>query len=136
MNTRILMLAAAWFSGLLGLLASFLPVEILGSLDDLRHNRIEAVIVQLLGAALLAFAMLNWMAKGAPLGGIYGRPIMTANLVHFTVGGIALVKAAVVGDLSAALLAVTIGYVLFAVCFGLVMFGRGPIGALEHLGPG
>ena len=135
MNTRILMIASAIFLGAMGVAASFLPVEILTFLDP-GINRSLATVVQLLGAALLGFAMLNWMAKAAPAGGIYGRPIVTANLVHFTVGGIALAKLAAVGDLPAAAIALAALYVIFALCFGVVMFGRGPIGALEHSGPG
>jgi hypothetical protein len=135
MNTRILMLASATFLGGLGVAASFLPVEILTFVDP-GHDRSLAAVVQLLGAALLGFAMLNWMAKGAPAGGIYGRPIVNANLVHFTVGGLALVKLVAVGGLPAAATALAAVYVIFAVWFGVVMFGRGPIGALEHSGPG
>jgi hypothetical protein len=135
MNTRILMTTSAIFLGAMGVAASFLPVEILTFLDP-GINRSLATVVQLLGAALLGFAMLNWMAKAAPAGGIYGRPIVTANLVHFTVGGIALAKLAAVGDLPAAAIALAAIYVIFALCFGVVMFGRGPIGALEHSGPG
>ena len=134
MNTRILMMASATFLGGLGVAASFLPVEILTFLDP-GHDRSPGTVVQLLGAALLGFSMLNWIAKGAPVGGIYGRPIVTANLVHFTVGGIALAKLVAVGDLPAAAIALTAVYVIFAFCFGVAMFGRGPIGAIEHSGP-
>jgi hypothetical protein len=135
MNTRILMMASATFLGGLGVAASFLPVEILTFLDP-GHDRSSGTVVQLLGAALLGFSMLNWIAKGAPAGGIYGRPIVTANLVHFTVGGIALAKLVAVGDLHAAAIALAAAYVIFAFCFGVALFGRGPIGAIEHSGPG
>jgi hypothetical protein len=30
----------------------------------------------------------------------------------------------------------TVAYSAFAIGFGMVMFGRGPIGAIEHSGPG
>jgi hypothetical protein len=135
MNTRILMIASAIFLGAMGVAASFLPVEILTVLDP-GIDRSLATVVQVLGAALLGFAMLNWMAKGAPAVGIYGRPIVTGNLVHFTVGGIALAKLVAVGDLPAAAIALTAVYVIFAFWFGVAMFGRGPIGAIEHSGPG
>jgi hypothetical protein len=38
--------------------------------------------------------MLNWMAKGTIIGGIYNRPIAIANLTHFLIGGLALAKLA------------------------------------------
>ena len=37
--------------------------------------------LQLLGAALFAFAWLNWIGRGAIYGGIYGRPIVVANFI-------------------------------------------------------
>jgi hypothetical protein len=130
------MSASAVFLGAQGVVASFLPVEMLGFLDGIAHNRFEATLVQLFGAALLGFAMLNWMARGAPAGGIYGRPIVIGNLVHYTVGGIALLKVAAVGGMPALGIVLTVAYSVLAVAFGIVMFGRGPIGAIEHSGPG
>jgi hypothetical protein len=130
------MTASAAFLGALGVVASFLPVEILGFLDGIAHNRLESTLIQLFGAALLGFAMLNWMARGAPAGGIYGRPIVIGNLVQYTVGGIALLKVAAVGGMPAAGIGLTIAYSGFAIAFAVVMFGRGPIGAIEHSGPG
>jgi hypothetical protein len=130
------MTASAVFLGAQGIVASFMPIEILGFLDEIERNRLESTLVQLFGAALLGFAMLNWMARGAPAGGIYGRPIVTGNLVHYTVGGIALLKVASVGAMPAIGMVLTVAYSAFAIGFGMVMFGRGPIGAIEHSGPG
>lgn len=125
MSTRILMMASAIFFGGMGAAASFLPVEILTFLDP-GHNRALATVVQLLGAALIGFAMLNWMARGAPAGGIYGRPILLGNFVHVAVAGIALLKVAAAGGMPPLGVVLTAVYVGFAVAFGLVMFGRGP----------
>ena len=61
---------------------------------------------------------------------------MTGNLVHYTVAGIALLKAAALGALPAIGIVLTILYGAFAIAFGVLMFGRGPIGAIEHSGPG
>lgn len=136
MNTKLLMTASALFLGAQGMVASFLPIEILGFLDDFAHHRLESALVQLFGAALLGFAMLNWMAKAAPAGGIYGRPIVIGNLVHYTVAGIALLKVAALGGMPALGIMLTVIYSAFAVAFAVVMFGRGPIGPIEHSGPG
>jgi hypothetical protein len=133
MNTRILMTASAVFLGGLGVAASFLPVEILTFLDP-GHNRSLATVVQLLGAALIGFAMLNWLAKGAPAGGIYGRPMVVGNLVHYTVAGIALLKVAAVGGMPPLGLALTAVYSAFAVAFAVVMFGPGPQPQGKHRG--
>ncbi len=136
MNTRLLMTASAIFLGAQGMAASFLPSEILGFIDDIAHNRVEAVLVQLFGAALIGFAMMTWMARGAPAGGIYGRPVITGTLVQYAVGGIALLKMAALGALPAVGIGLTVVYCGFTIAFGVVMFGRGPIGAIEHSGPG
>ncbi|MDQ3417631.1 MAG: hypothetical protein M3541_02445 [Acidobacteriota bacterium] len=136
MNTRLLMTASAIFLGAQGMAASFLPSEILDFIDDIAHNRVEAVLVQLFGAALIGFAMMNWMARGAPAGGIYGRPIIAGTLVQYAVGGIALLKMAALGALPAVGIVLTIVYCGFTIAFAVVMFGRGPIGAIEHSGPG
>jgi hypothetical protein len=54
-------------------------------------------LFQLLGAALLGFAMMNWTAKGAALGGIYGRAVVIGNLMHLLGGAFVLVPRALSG---------------------------------------
>lgn len=130
MNTRILLTASAIVLGVMGAATSFLPVEIL-SVVDAGSDRSVATLVQLLGAALFGFAMLNWMARGAPAGGIYGRPIVIGNLVHFSVAGIALAKVAAVGGMPPLGLVLTAVYAGFAISFAIVMFGPAPVGRQE-----
>ena len=105
-------LSAAWMA-LVGLIATFLPQEVLaryGAAPD-RH---AALFLQVLGAAYLGFAMMNWMAREVLIGGIYSRPLAMGNMVHFMVGGLALVKGGLV--------VVALVYAAFAVWFGFVMF--------------
>jgi hypothetical protein len=113
MQTKLLMnLSAAWMA-LLGLIATFLPQEVLahyGAAPD-RH---AALFLQVLGAAYLGFAMMNWMAREVLIGGIYSRPLAMGNMVHFVVGGLALVKGG--------LIVVALVYAAFAVWFGMVVF--------------
>lgn len=120
MHTRILMSASALFMGALGLTASFLSHELLvfaGATVDTQ----SVLIVQIGGALYLGFAMLNWYTRGFTIGGIYGRPLLIGNLLHFAVAAIPIVKAAV-GTGSLALILLAAGYGLFAVWFGLVTF--------------
>jgi hypothetical protein len=49
-------------------------------------------LVQLLGAALLGFGAMNWLARGSALGGIYGRAVVASNQTHLTIGALLLVK--------------------------------------------
>lgn len=53
------------------------------------------ITAQVLGAFMASFAMLNWMSKGMTLGGIYGRPIVIANLLHFSMNAILFIKLSV-----------------------------------------
>lgn len=84
--------------------------------------RILVVFIQVIGAAYLAFAMLNWMSRGATIGGIYGRPLVTANVLHFTMVAIVLVKWAAAGAPPGIMIFAGL-YAVFAVWFGAVMFG-------------
>lgn len=71
-----------------------------------------------MNALYLEFGILNWMAKGTLIGGIYNRPIAIGNLTHFVVGAIALVKA--VSNIqmhSEIVISLTVVYVIFAILF-------------------
>ncbi len=122
MNTKLLLAASAVGLGGLGLAASFLPQEILAALGSTASGLLP-VVVQLLGAMLIGWAMMNWMAKDSLIGGIYNRPIALGNLVHFAVGALALLKAITAGNHALPVLLGGVIYAIFAVGFGLVVFG-------------
>jgi hypothetical protein len=118
MHTKILMNLSAVWMALLGLIASFLPQEVLahfGAAPD-KH---AALFLQILGAAYLGFAMMNWMAREVLIGGIYSRPLAMGNMVHFLVAGLALVKAA---SGERGVIGIALVYGVFAVWFGMVVF--------------
>ncbi len=48
---------------------------------------------QLLAAAWLGAAAVNWNGRGNLLGGIYGRPQVTLNLMIFLVGALSMLRA-------------------------------------------
>ena len=119
--TRFVMGASALVLGALGLAATFLPQEIaryLGASAAVAWP----LVIQVVGALYFAFAMQNWMAKDSLLGGIYNRPIATGNLVHFTVGALALVKGALANPADTAILSFTAVYALFAIAFAKIFF--------------
>ncbi len=91
MNTKILMTAAAVFLGIIGIGLTFLPQEI-GEFLSTATNPISILILQILGAAYLGFAMINWMTRNNLIGGIYSKPLMIGNLVHFLVSSLAIIK--------------------------------------------
>ena len=81
---------------------------------------------QLLAAALLALAALNWLSQSALLGGIYGRPVVLANAAFYFIAATVLVKVITRHDASTALRLVFLLVVLFAAMYGWLLF-RGPI---------
>ena len=121
MNTKLLMGSSAVLMGVMGLAGNFLPQEMLTALS-LPSAGLHAVLVQLLGALFLGFAMVNWTAKDSLIGGIYNRPVALGNLMHFTVGAFTMVRAVMAAH-SPGLIVMAILYVLFAVAFGIIVFG-------------
>ena len=94
--------------------------------DLLRHVRqadapILVLFVQTIGALYLAFAVLDWLLRGSIVGGIHGRPLALANLLHFAIVAIMLLRWAAAGSPPG--IAVLSGiYAAFAVSFAAVMF--------------
>ncbi|MEO8794132.1 MAG: hypothetical protein ABI390_01630 [Daejeonella sp.] len=91
MNTKILMTVSAVLLAIMGIALTFFPAE-LGAFFNISSTNSTLFILQIGGALYFAFAMLNWMAKGAIIGGIYNRPIAIGNFTHFTMVAIASVK--------------------------------------------
>jgi hypothetical protein len=120
MQTRLLMGLSAVFMGAFGLVASFLPAETLAALG-IPPVAVLLTLVQVTGALYLAFAMLNWMARGVLIGGIYSRPLALANFLHFSVVAVTLFKAIPALNMLSTIL-ITLAYSVFAAWFALVLF--------------
>jgi hypothetical protein len=80
---------------------------------------------QLLAAAWLGVAMLNWFSRSTLLGGIYGRAVVTTNAVLYFVSAMALLKIVTRPGISAAVWLLAVPFLLFAGVYGWLMF-RGP----------
>jgi len=115
------MLTAAVVLAVLGLAATFLPQEILRFLGQ-PDRGVLPLLIQLLGALYLGFAMLDWMTKDSLIGGIYNRPVAVANLLHFASGALALVKGTTANADAAALWPLAVVYSLLGVAFAVVLF--------------
>jgi hypothetical protein len=135
MNTTLLMTLSAVFYAALGVVATFLPQELLAHAGG-RPQGTSVLLVQMLGALYLALAMLNWIQRASRLGGIYGRPVTMANFVNFTVGGVALVKAAFAQQFPVDVTVMAAIYSILGIWFGLVLFTppalEAPQVALRH----
>lgn len=129
MHTRALMTISAIFMGLLGLGTLFAPGEILGVHGTTPDNA-TMLLIQMMGALYLGFAILNWTARGVLIGGIYSRPVALGNFWHFVIVGLLLSKAAFV--FAAWPLAISAAvYSAFAIWFGVVMFRPLPASARD-----
>lgn len=117
-------MASSVVMGLAGLAASFAPAELLGVLKVAPAEPLP-VVVQLMGALYVAFALANWTAKDSLIGGIYARPLALGNCVHFLVAALALGKHELRAGFHDPLFGVLVVYAIFALGFGWLVFGRG-----------
>ena len=124
MYTRALMISSAALMAAAGLVTSFAPGEVLATHGSTPDNA-TLLLIQMMGALYLGFALLNWGARGVLIGGIYARPVAAGNFLHFAIVGVTLTKAALVfGALPLAISAFVFSF--FAAWFGLVLF-RSPV---------
>lgn len=117
------MMASALVLGVAGLAASFAPAELLTAWGA-PASEPAVLMVQLMGALYLSFALLNWTAKGVMIGGIYARPVSLGNFLHFTMGALALGKQELARPLGLPVVVALVVYAVFAVLFGALVFGR------------
>ena len=114
------MISSCIFLGAQGIILTFMTDEIISGLSIIPEP-ISILLLQLLGALYLGFAMLNWMAKDSLIGGIYNRPIAIGNFMHFLVGALALIKIITkIHTHSEIVISLTIVYSVFAILFGYV----------------
>lgn len=125
MNTKLIMSVSAVFLALAGIGMTFFPNEIANYIG-LGPAKPSQLVMQILGALYFGFGMLNWMAKGSIIGGIYNKPLVIANLSHFAIGCLALIKGLTSsGNQFHAVLILAGVYTIFAVLFG-ILFVRHP----------
>ena len=120
MYSRALMTISAVFMALLGLGTLFFPADVLGIHGTPPDNATE-LLIQMMGALYLGFAMLNWTARGNLIGGIYSRPVALGNFWHFMIVSLLLIKAAFVFRVLPLAISAAV-FSTFATWFGLVMF--------------
>jgi hypothetical protein len=118
------MILAAAFMAVGGIGCTFFTREVL-VMHGTTPDRGSVLVVQMAGALYLGFAIMNWMARGNLMGGIYSRPLALGNFVYFLNMALAMGRVAA-ADLHAAATVVAIGHGLFAASFAYVTFGRTP----------
>lgn len=115
-TTFLIVSAIAAAQLVLGVGLIFLPQETAAVLFP--EADAPPVLLSLVGAALFGFGQLSWMTRHNPIGGLYGRPALMANLVHFVIGGLALAKVAETPGLWSA----TAFYLAGAAFYGLLLY--------------
>jgi hypothetical protein len=122
MKTNILMTASAIVLALAGVLLTFMPTETLRFVrPDIPDPSL--LVWQVLGALCFSYAMLNWMTRAGKFGGIYNRPIVVANLTHFTIAALALDKGLLADPSASGMQWVIAGaYTILAIAFGAMLF--------------
>ena len=105
-----------------GIAGSFVPHELLRAIEIPADGALP-VAVQLYGALLLGFGVVNWMARDSLIGGIYNRPVAVGNLLHFVSGTLALLK---YGPSKTLEVIATVLYMAFAAGFAMILF-RSPV---------
>jgi len=123
-DTKLLMITSAFFLGLMGIAGSFLPEEIL-ALYTFKINTMSVLLVKITGALYLGFAVLNWMARGNIIGGIYSRPVALGNFFHFTIIAITLLKLTITNQATTLFITGGLLYSIFAISFGYILFAGG-----------
>ena len=89
-----------------------------------------AWLAQLLAAAWLGVAALDWLQRATLLGGIYGRPVVLANLALYFIGDLAVLRALREPDAPRALWIIAVPATLLAIAYGALML-RGPFDELR-----
>ena len=85
-----------------------------------------AWIGQLLGAAWIGMAALNWLNRGAMMGGIYARPVVFANATLYFISVLSLVRTAVRSGATTAVWGASLVFGIMTVIYGMLLF-RGPL---------
>jgi len=120
MNTKYLMITSAIFLAINGFGFTFFADEISVILINV-ENQIIILILQILGALYFGFSIINWLSKGNLIGGIYSKPLLMGNLLHFFTASMTLIKFALKVETNIQLIfSYTMIYCLFTLFFGYV----------------
>ncbi|WP_177764170.1 hypothetical protein [Flavobacterium sp. I3-2] len=122
MNTRLIQSISSVFLGIIAFFCILIP-DLALKLFEIPNNDYVILMMQILGGLFLGFSITNWASRTILIGGIYGRAIYLGNMVHFLVGGLALLKWNIENNFpSTASLIFLIIYLSFALLYSLNLF--------------
>lgn len=126
MNTRLVMTFTSIVLGAIGIFLTFAPEVAINNLN-IEAGPTSILLGQIIGGLYFGYAMLNWMAKGSLIGGIYNRPVAVANFTHFMIAGLAIIKSAIsVPGLPIAIWVAGAIYAALWLLFAIILF-RHPV---------
>lgn len=123
MSSKQLVALSVLVYGLFGFALLFMPQELL-ALNESAAAPHAALLAQFLGAALLGFAAMNWMARGSILGGIYGRAVMNGNFTFAFISALLAVRPLLAPAPPLWLWVYGVASIALAAAFGYLMFGK------------
>jgi len=118
-NLLLLGSAIVYFAAALPLL--FAPQATL-AFAGVAASTLDMALLQVLGAAVFGFAMLNWLNRYSRIGGIFGRPVVAANLAHAGSAALLLGKVAKSAAFPPLLVTVLAVYAVMAIAFAIKFF--------------
>jgi hypothetical protein len=122
-NLLLTVSALIYFAAAVPLL--FAPDELL-AFAGAPLSALDAGLLQVVGSAVFGFSMLNWMSRYTRTGGIYGRPLVMANLAHSASAALLLGKMASRAGFPVGVVVPLGIYAVVAVGFGIAMFSSPP----------
>ena len=106
---------------IIGLCFTFAPDEISQYLIG-NPSEYFLLSIKFLGTFYIAFAVMNWMLKGTTFGGIYKRPAVLANLIHYMMVFFILLKRLLsAADFDSNIMILTLIYLSFTAAFAKTM---------------
>lgn len=90
--SKTILISSAAINGIIGFFITFLPQETGQFIGTTEMNSADLLLMQIMGSALIAIAITNFMARGATVGGIYGKPIQLGNLIFHVAAVLGLIK--------------------------------------------
>lgn len=124
MNTKFIISSSAITTGLAGIAFTFLPEEIIQFTR--LEQRLEIIaLLKIVGALYFSFGIINWMNRSRLIGGIYNKPLATANFSHFFIVAVFMIKGLLFSS-TMIYWTITIIYSCYAGLFGIIML-RHPI---------
>jgi hypothetical protein len=104
---QFIVAGAAIYLLLVGGLCLFLPAQV-GAQFGAGGANAPLLPIQVLGCACLGLGLLDWVSRRSMVGGIYGRPLVIGNLVHFVCGALVFARSLMDSQAAAALIGLTV----------------------------